>query len=68
MVILDDDDIAELPSPSSREIAVEKFVPREQIDPMLVREVLLPRAGEDRRQALRACCARRCSTPTGWPW
>ena len=35
MVILDDDDLAELPSTSSREIAVEKFVPREQIDPML---------------------------------
>ena len=36
MVILDDDDFAELPSASSREIAVEKFVPREQIDPMLL--------------------------------
>ena len=35
MVILTDDDMAELPSTSSREIAVEKFVPREQIDPML---------------------------------
>ncbi len=36
MVILDDDDLAELPSTSSREIAVEKFVPRDQIDPMLL--------------------------------
>ena len=36
MVILDDDDMAELPSTSSREIAVEKFVPSDQIDPMLV--------------------------------
>jgi len=35
MVILTDDDLAELPSTSSREIAVEKFVPSEQIDPML---------------------------------
>ena len=35
MVILTDDDMAELPSTSSREIAVEKFVPSEQIDPML---------------------------------
>ncbi len=35
MVILDDDDLADLPLTSSREIAVEKFVPREQIDPML---------------------------------
>ena len=35
MVILTDEDMAELPSASSREIAVEKFVPRDQIDPML---------------------------------
>ncbi len=35
MVILSDDDLAELPSASSREIAVEKFVPSKQIDPML---------------------------------
>ncbi len=35
MVVLSDDDLAELPSTSSREIAVEKFVPSDQIDPML---------------------------------
>ena len=35
MVILTDDDLAELPVTSSREIAVEKFVPSDQIDPML---------------------------------
>jgi DNA end-binding protein Ku len=35
MVILDDDDMASLPAESSREIAVEKFVPSDQIDPML---------------------------------
>lgn len=35
MVILTEDDLAELPSSSSREIAVEKFVPSDQIDPML---------------------------------
>ncbi len=35
MVVLDEDDLASLPSTSSREIAVEKFVPSEQIDPML---------------------------------
>jgi DNA end-binding protein Ku len=34
MVILDDDDLAELPSASSREISVEKFVPSDQIDPI----------------------------------
>lgn len=35
MVVLTDDDMAELPSTSSREIAVEKFVPVDQIDPLL---------------------------------
>ncbi len=36
MVILTDDDMAGLPSTSSREISVEKFVPSNQIDPMLL--------------------------------
>ncbi|MCA9679295.1 MAG: Ku protein [Myxococcales bacterium] len=35
MVILSDDDLSDLPVTSSREIAVEKFVPSGQIDPML---------------------------------
>jgi len=35
MVVLTDDDLADLPLTASREIAVEKFVPTEQIDPML---------------------------------
>ena len=35
MVILDDADMADLPASSSREISVEKFVPSDQIDPML---------------------------------
>jgi DNA end-binding protein Ku len=35
MVVLSDDDMASLPSSSSREISVEKFVPSDQIDPLL---------------------------------
>lgn len=35
IVVLTDEDLAALPSRSSKEITVEKFVPREQIDPML---------------------------------
>jgi DNA end-binding protein Ku len=35
MVILTDEDLADLPTTSSREISVEKFVPSDQIDPML---------------------------------
>ena len=36
MVVLSDEDMADLPTRSSREIAVEKFVPVEQIDPLLL--------------------------------
>ena len=36
MVVLTDEDLAALPTRSSREIAVEKFVPADQIDPMLL--------------------------------
>jgi len=36
MVILTDEDFADLPTKSSKEIAVEKFVPADQIDPMLL--------------------------------
>ena len=35
MVILTDEDMEQLPANSSREISVEKFVPSDQIDPML---------------------------------
>jgi DNA end-binding protein Ku len=36
LVILTDEDIAELPLSGSREIEVERFVPADQIDPMLL--------------------------------
>lgn len=36
MVILTDDDLASLPSRSSKEISVEKFVPADEIDPILL--------------------------------
>lgn len=36
MIVLTDDDMAELPTRSSKEISVEKFVPEDQIDPMLL--------------------------------
>jgi DNA end-binding protein Ku len=39
MVVLTDEDMADLPTKSSREIAVEKFVPAGQIDPMLLDKV-----------------------------
>ena len=35
MVVLTDEDMKSLPSRSSKEITIEKFVPEEQIDPML---------------------------------
>ncbi|XAS76402.1 Ku protein [Dermatophilaceae bacterium Sec6.4] len=36
MVVLTDEDLAALPTSSSREIAVDKFVPSNQIDPMFL--------------------------------
>ena len=36
LVVLTDEDLADLPNRSSREIAVDKFVPVDQIDPMLL--------------------------------
>lgn len=36
MVVLTDEDLADLPTRSSKEISVEKFVPEDQIDPMLL--------------------------------
>jgi DNA end-binding protein Ku len=36
LVVLSDEDLAELPVSGSREIEVERFVPAEQIDPMLL--------------------------------
>ncbi|GAB3596015.1 Ku protein [Angustibacter peucedani] len=36
LVVLSDEDLAELPVSGSREIDVERFVPSEQIDPMLL--------------------------------
>ncbi len=35
MVVLSDDELKSLPSRSSKEISIEKFVPSEQIDPLL---------------------------------
>ena len=60
MVILTDEDFADLPLTTSREIDVLEFVPAEQVDPILLREDLLPGAGEDRRPSRTCCCARRC--------
>ncbi len=36
MVVITDDDLKELPNQSSKEIAVEKFVPSDQVDPLLL--------------------------------
>ncbi|MBE3073617.1 MAG: Ku protein, partial [Actinobacteria bacterium] len=36
MVVLTEEDLEDLPTRSSREIAVDKFVPAEHIDPMLL--------------------------------
>ena len=65
LVILTDEDLAELPAGSSREIAVEKFVPREQIDPMWLEKsyYLEPEKTAAKPYALLREALRR---PTGW--
>jgi DNA end-binding protein Ku len=42
MVVLTDEDLAALPNQSSKEVAVAKFVPAGQIDPMLFDKAVLP--------------------------
>src|SRR4051794_2760842 len=66
MVILDDDDLADLPSHSSREISVEKFVPSDQIDPMMLEKSYYL---EPEKSGLKpyASCATRCGRATGSP-
>ena len=64
MVVLTDDDFAHLPAQSSKEIAVEKFVPAEQIDP--TSPTTLSRTSP-RPRPMR-CCVMRSSRPSGWPW
>ena len=53
MVMLDDDDLAELPASSSREISRREVRADRADRPDVAGEVLLPRARQDRRQALR---------------
>lgn len=54
MVVLTDADFADLPTTSSREISVERFVPAEQIDPMLSEKTyfLQPDASGEKAYAL----------------
>ena len=67
MVVLTDDDFAHLPAQSSKEIAVEKFVPGDQIDPMLLdKSHYLSRTSPRPRPM--GCCVMRWSRPSGWPW
>ena len=58
MVVLTDDDIADLPNKSSKEIGVTKFVPADQIDPMWFDKSLLPRARQGRDQAVHPAARR----------
>ena len=60
MVVLDDSDFADLPSKTSKEIGVVKFVPADEIDPMwLDKSYYLEPAGQVGRQAV--CPAARCA-------
>ena len=67
MVVITDDDLKNLPNQSSKEIAVEKFVPSEQVDPMLLDRsyYLEPEKGAAKAYALLRDAWR---PPTGWRW
>ncbi|WP_295701137.1 Ku protein [Lapillicoccus sp.] len=54
MVVITDDDLKQLPNQSSKEIAVEKFVPSDQIDPLLLDKpyYLEPEKGAGKAYAL----------------
>ena len=66
MVVLTDEDFADLPSTSSKEIGVTKFVPADQIDPMWLDKSLLPRARQGRHQAVRPAARRAGRRRSGW--
>ena len=53
-VVLSDEDFEAIPVESSRAIDIQQFVELDEIDPMHVQEVLLPRARRDRGQGVRA--------------
>ena len=54
LVVITDDDLKQLPNQSSKEIAVEKFVPSDQIDPLLLDKpyYLEPEKGAGKAYAL----------------
>ena len=66
MVVLTDEDFADLPLTTSRAIDVLEFVPAEQVDPIYFAKALLPGAGRTGDQAVRAAARRAGARPTGW--
>ena len=63
VVILTDEDFDDLPLSTRREIEVLQFVDQDEIDPIHVREDLLPRARRPGGRARTCCCATRWRTP-----
>ena len=67
LVILTDEDFADLPLTTGREIEVVEFVPVEQVDPVLT---ATPTTSSPRRArpSRTCCCARRSRRRSGSPW
>ena len=65
MVILTDEDFADLPLTTSRAIDVLEFVPAEQVDPILYNKAYYLEPEGDRGQAVRAAARRARPTPSG---
>ena len=68
MVVLTDEDMAELPLPTTRSIEVLHFLPAEQLDPILLNRSYLRGAGGGRERGPTCCCATRSTARARWPW
>ena len=67
MVVLTDDDLAELPNQSSRRSRSRSSCPPTRSTRCCSRSPTTS-SPRRRRPSRTPCCARRWSTPTGWPW
>ena len=66
MVVLTDEDFADLPSKSSKEIGVTKFVPGRPDRPDVARQVATTSSPTSPRPSRTSCCATRWSRRSGW--
>ena len=64
-VVLTDEDFADLPLATQKTVEVLQFVPLAEVDPIYFAKLVLPRAGQDRRQAVRPAARGAARSPGG---